>query len=101
MNMTYDLLLAQECPGILDFGGARMALLDVEAGFWALRRQMEALVGPRLTDGVLQQAGANGGASFARAFADGDGQRDAPGADEQGGRRERPGQSHRTAHQKR
>jgi two-component system nitrate/nitrite sensor histidine kinase NarX len=45
-----------------------MALLDVEAGFWALRRQMEALVGSRLTDSVLQQAGANGGASFARAF---------------------------------
>jgi predicted hydrocarbon binding protein len=45
-----------------------MVLLDVEAGFWALRRQMEALVGPRLTDAALQQAGANGGASFARAF---------------------------------
>ena len=45
-----------------------MALLDVEAGFWGLRRQMEALVGQRLTDSVLQQAGANGGASFARAF---------------------------------
>ena len=46
-----------------------MALLDVEAGFWALRRRMEALVGRRLTDAVLQQAGANGGASFARTFA--------------------------------
>ena len=45
-----------------------MALLDIESGFWALRRQMEALVGRRLTDGVLQQAGANGGASFARSF---------------------------------
>jgi len=29
---------------------------------------MEALVGQRLTDSVLQQAGVNGGASFARAF---------------------------------
>ena len=56
-------------PGVLYFGGARMALLDIEAGFWALRRQMEALVGRRLANGVLQQAGANGGASFARAFA--------------------------------
>jgi two-component system nitrate/nitrite sensor histidine kinase NarX len=46
-----------------------MALLDVKDGFWGLRRQMEALVGRRLTDTVLQQAGANGGASFARAFA--------------------------------
>ena len=44
-----------------------MALLDIEAGFWGLRRQMEALVGRRLTDAVLQQAGANGGTSFARA----------------------------------
>ncbi|MGD8794241.1 MAG: PAS domain-containing protein, partial [Anaerolineae bacterium] len=69
MTMTYDTLLAQERPGVLHFGGARMALLDVEAGFWALRRQTEALIGPRLAEGVLQQAGANGGASFARAFA--------------------------------
>ncbi|MGD8398138.1 MAG: PAS domain S-box protein, partial [Anaerolineae bacterium] len=67
--MTRADLLAQERPGVLRFGGARMAFLDVEAGFWALRRQMEALVGPGLTDGVLRQAGANGGASFARAFA--------------------------------
>ncbi|MGD2205504.1 MAG: GAF domain-containing protein [Anaerolineae bacterium] len=69
MMLTYDTLLAQERPGVLHFGGARMALLDLEAGFWALRRQMETLVGARLTDDVLQQAGANGGASFARAFA--------------------------------
>jgi PAS domain S-box-containing protein len=45
-----------------------MALLDIEAGFWALRRQIKALAGDRLTDSVLQQAGANGGASFAAAF---------------------------------
>jgi signal transduction histidine kinase/predicted hydrocarbon binding protein len=45
-----------------------MALLDIESGFWALRRQMEALVGRTLTDAVLQQAGASGGASFARGF---------------------------------
>ncbi|UCC77024.1 MAG: GAF domain-containing protein [Anaerolineales bacterium] len=55
-------------PGTLRFGGARMALLDIESGFWALRRQMEALVGRSLTDAVLQQAGASGGASFARGF---------------------------------
>ena len=55
-------------PGHLLFGGARMAFLDIEAGFWGLRRQLEALVGRRLTDSVLQQAGANGGASFARSF---------------------------------
>jgi signal transduction histidine kinase len=46
-----------------------MALLDIEAGFWGLRRQMEAMVGHHLTDNAMQQAGANGGASFARAFA--------------------------------
>ena len=68
MAATYHPLLSEERPGVLHFGGARMALLDIEAGFWGLRRQMEALVGRRLTDAVLQQAGANGGASFARAF---------------------------------
>ena len=45
-----------------------MALLDIESGFWGIRRQMEALIGTRLTHQVLQQAGANGGASFARSF---------------------------------
>jgi PAS domain S-box-containing protein len=60
--------LSQEREGVLCFSGARMALLDIEAGFWSLRRQMEALVGPGLADAVLQQAGANGGASFARSF---------------------------------
>ncbi|MAU00562.1 MAG: hypothetical protein CL608_25745 [Anaerolineaceae bacterium] len=62
-------LLAEEQSGILRFGGARMALLDIEAGFWGLRQQLEALVGHQLTDSALQQAGANGGAAFARAFA--------------------------------
>jgi PAS domain S-box-containing protein len=73
--LTYDgrqidciSLLLEEKPGTLRFGGARMALLDIEAGFWGLRRQMEALVGRRFTDAVLQQAGANGGASFACSF---------------------------------
>jgi signal transduction histidine kinase/PAS domain-containing protein len=68
MAATYHSLLSEERPGVLHFGGTRMALLDIAAGFWGLRRQMEALVGRRLTDGVLQQAGANGGASFARGF---------------------------------
>jgi signal transduction histidine kinase/PAS domain-containing protein len=70
MSQTYRDFLSEDaaCPGTLYFGGARMALLDIESGFWALRRQMEALVGRRLTDGVLQQAGANGGAFFARSF---------------------------------
>ena len=58
-------------PGVLHFGGARMALFDIEAGFWTLRQQLESLVGPQLTDAVLQQAGAAGGASFARAFGGG------------------------------
>jgi two-component system nitrate/nitrite sensor histidine kinase NarX len=63
-----DGLLTREKPGVLSFGGARMALLDIEAGFWGLRRQLEALVGGRLADAVLQQAGVNGGASFARSW---------------------------------
>jgi signal transduction histidine kinase/PAS domain-containing protein len=61
-------ILSEERPGVLRFGGARTTLLDVEASFWGLRRQLEAMVGRRLTDAVLQQAGVNGGASFARAF---------------------------------
>ncbi|MBC8449199.1 MAG: hypothetical protein H8D78_15745 [Chloroflexi bacterium] len=70
MPLTYRGFLSEDeqRPGVLYFGGARMALLDIEAGSWGLRRQMEALVGRRLTDAVLQQAGGNGGASFARAF---------------------------------
>ena len=68
-QMTLHTLLANEQDGVLRLGGARMALLDIEASFWGLRRQMEALVGRQLTDTAMQQAGANGGASFARAFA--------------------------------
>ncbi len=68
MAQTLRDFLSVEREGVLCFSGARMALLDIEAGFWGLRRQIEALVGPRLADTVLQQAGANGGASFARAF---------------------------------
>ena len=63
--MSYEAWLSEDQPGMLRFGGARMALFDIEAGFWGLRRQLEALAGPRLTDTFLQQAGANGGASFA------------------------------------
>jgi signal transduction histidine kinase len=71
VSQTHRDLLSEDerCLGTLYFGGARMALLDIKAGFWALRRHVEALVGRRLADGVLQQAGANGGASFARSFA--------------------------------
>ncbi|TFG73178.1 MAG: GAF domain-containing protein [Anaerolineales bacterium] len=61
-------LLVQQSEGILSLGGARMALVDVEAGFWGIRRQIEALIGPGLTNSVFQQAGANGGASFAQTF---------------------------------
>ena len=70
MTKTVRDFLSEDREGVLCFSGARMALLDVEAGFWGLRRQMEALVGRQLTDAVLQQAGANGGASFARSFVD-------------------------------
>jgi signal transduction histidine kinase/predicted hydrocarbon binding protein len=69
MSIRHQAPLSEQSPGTLRLGGARMVLLDIESSFWALRRQMEALVGRRLTDAVLQQAGANGGAAFARAFA--------------------------------
>ena len=68
--MHLDTVLMDEQSGVLQFGGSRMALLDIEAGFWGLRRQIEALIGERLASSVLQQAGANGGASFARSFAE-------------------------------
>lgn len=61
-------LLFEKSAGFLQLSGARMALLDIEAGFWGIRRQIEALIGTHLTNTVLQQAGANGGASFARSF---------------------------------
>lgn len=64
-------LLSSPEPGILKFGAARMALLDIESGFWGIRRQIESLIGQHLTNTVLQQAGANGGASFARSFGKG------------------------------
>jgi signal transduction histidine kinase/PAS domain-containing protein len=69
MNTHLQTLLQNDERGQLLFGGTRMALLDIGSGFWSLRRQLEALAGPRLADAVLQQAGANGGASFARNFA--------------------------------
>jgi hypothetical protein len=68
MDISRGSLLSEEQPGILRFGGARMALLEIEASFWDLRRHIEALAGRELTDVVLQQAGAHSGASFARAF---------------------------------
>jgi hypothetical protein len=46
-----------------------MALLNIKASFWGLRRQMEALVGRKMTDNAIQQAGTNGGASFPYTFA--------------------------------
>jgi len=70
MSLTYRDFLSEDEHrlGVLYFGGARTALLDIEAGFWGLRRQLEALVGRRLADAVLQQAGVNGGAFFAQSF---------------------------------
>ena len=62
-------LLVEKSSGFLQLSGARMALLDIESGFWGIRRQIEALNGTRLTNSVLQQAGVNGGASFAQSFA--------------------------------
>lgn len=61
-------LLVEAMPGVLHLGAARVALLDIEAGFRGIRSQMDALVGSRLAGSVMQQAGANGGASFAATF---------------------------------
>jgi signal transduction histidine kinase/predicted hydrocarbon binding protein len=63
-----DLLCGDEDrPGVLHSGAARVAMVDLE-GFWALRAQVEALVGHRSTGAALQQAGIRGGASLARAW---------------------------------
>lgn len=59
--------LSEVSPGFLKFGAARMALLDIEAGFWSLRRQVENLLGVKTAGEIFQQAGANGGASYAAA----------------------------------
>jgi signal transduction histidine kinase/predicted hydrocarbon binding protein len=67
-NNNISKLLTVVSPGVLNLGGARMALLDIEAGFWGIRRQIEALIGARLSRLVFQQAGANGGASFVQNF---------------------------------
>ncbi len=55
--------------GILSFDGIRQDMLEVESGFWELRNQLVTLYGRKLTNAALQQAGANGGATFASAFA--------------------------------
>ncbi|MFZ5807939.1 MAG: GAF domain-containing protein [Chloroflexota bacterium] len=59
--------LLKTAPGNLHFGGARMAFIDIEAGFWSLRRQVENLLGARKAGEIFQQAGADGGASYAAA----------------------------------
>ncbi len=59
--------LAQTSPGALTIGGARMAFMDIEAGLWSLRRQVENLLGTKTAGEIFQQAGANGGASYAAA----------------------------------
>lgn len=68
MPRDFVSLLSEDRPGRLYFGGVRMVLLDIESAFWTMRRQIEALVGQPLSSSVLQQAGARGGASFARSF---------------------------------
>jgi two-component system nitrate/nitrite sensor histidine kinase NarX len=68
LTERFEDFVSLEQPGVLLFGGARMALLDIEAGFWGIRRQIEPLLGTSLTNAVLQQAGVNGGASFAQSF---------------------------------
>lgn len=68
MNEVHAESVSASAPGVLHLGAARVALLDIEAGFWGIRSQMDALVGGRLAGSVMQQAGANGGASFAATF---------------------------------
>ena len=65
---SFSELMLEISSGSLELGGARMALLDIESGFWGIRRQIEALIGTKLAGSVIQQAGVNGGASFAKSF---------------------------------
>lgn len=44
-----------------------MAFMDIEAGFWSLHRQVENSLGAKAAGEIFQQAGANGGASYAAA----------------------------------
>ena len=63
----FSTYLSQPAPGVLTLGGTRMAFVDVESGFWSLRRQLETLLGETAARAVFQQAGADGGASYAAA----------------------------------
>lgn len=67
-NPTYKDYLEEDPkrPGLLTFGGKRMAILDIEGGFWTLRKQLESLVGLGLTNFTIQQAGVQAGISFAQ-----------------------------------
>jgi hypothetical protein len=54
MTATYRFLLFDEHRGVLRFGEACMALLDIKEGFRGLRRQMKALTDLQIpTLGVL------------------------------------------------
>lgn len=68
MASTDRFLLSQDGPGVMRFGGSRVAFIDLDSGFWGLREHMEALIGRPLTASMMQQAGANGGAAFAKSF---------------------------------
>jgi len=59
--------LSQPILGVLTLDGARMAFVDIESGFWSLRRQLETLLGETAARAIFQQAGADGGASYAAA----------------------------------
>jgi len=48
------------------FGGRPVALFDIADGFWGLRRHLESLVGHRLTETVLHQAGVGSGSYLAQ-----------------------------------
>ena len=52
-------------PGVLQQRGLRVALLEIDASFWSIRRQMDELIGSSLASSVLKQAGVGGGTSFA------------------------------------
>jgi hypothetical protein len=52
-------LLAENASGILHLSGDRMALLEVQDELWSIRRYVQALIGPRLSQSIHPHGGSN------------------------------------------
>ncbi|MBN1486943.1 MAG: GAF domain-containing protein [Anaerolineae bacterium] len=58
-------LLSTKTPGVLCLDDTRIAILNIETGFWELRDQLESWIGRQMTQTILQQTGIRGGLALA------------------------------------